>query len=244
MIHTFHQRSSLHFTSLHFPSLHFTTLQSSFFASLNVLTFRHHPSKPLHFPSLHFTSILIFRFPERFDVSSPPFKNPSLFLTYNYFPNPLSKNTTFIENETIHFSAYGSAVEWGNLKTMFGLNLLITALTYEICKLTLRSDSRLNSEAISQSWGHRVDPHIKFIGKFQSTILWLSLPHCLIVVCAVAQNTRFIIKLYSLWNTLKSHTMRRQSVISRAYVNFLNVGIKKVKQSRCRPGVAQRVPGS
>ena len=171
--------SSLHFTSLHFTSLHFTSLH---FTSLH---FNPHFSLPCTFGRFVTTR------------KSEGFLSPSLFVTYNYFPNPLSKNMAVIETETIHFSVYGSAVEWGNLKMMFGLNLLITALTYKICKLTLRSDSQLNSDAISQSCGHRVDPNIKFMSKFQSTVLWLSLPHCLIVVCALAENTRFIVKWYS-----------------------------------------------
>jgi len=40
---------------------------------------------------------------------------------------------------------------------MLGLNLLITALTYEICKLTLGSDSHLNSDAITIRYPSHVD---------------------------------------------------------------------------------------
>ena len=46
--------------------IHFTTLHSPFFTSRHFWTFRHRLSK-----------------------------NPLLFLTYNYFPNPLSKNMRF-----------------------------------------------------------------------------------------------------------------------------------------------------
>ena len=45
--------------------------------------------------SLHKTSLPIFHFPTLLNISSPGFKNPSLLLTYNYFYNPLSKNTWF-----------------------------------------------------------------------------------------------------------------------------------------------------
>ena len=45
--------------------------------------------------SLHTTSPPIFHFPALLDVSSPPFKNPSLLLTYNHLPNPFSKNMLF-----------------------------------------------------------------------------------------------------------------------------------------------------
>ena len=71
IIHIFHQRSSRHITSHHFTSLHITSLHIT----------------SHHFKSLHIASLL--------DVSSPPFNNPSLLLTCNYFPNPLSKNTRF-----------------------------------------------------------------------------------------------------------------------------------------------------
>ena len=49
IIHTFHQKSSHHFT--------------------------------------YYTSLPTFDFPPLLDVSSPRFKNSSLLLTYNYFPN-------------------------------------------------------------------------------------------------------------------------------------------------------------
>ena len=65
-VHTFHQMSSHHFTFLRFTSHHFT--------------------------ALHYTSRPIFHYPPLLDVSSPPFKNPSHLLTYNYLHNPLSKN--------------------------------------------------------------------------------------------------------------------------------------------------------
>ena len=45
-----------------------------------------------HFTALHYTSLPIFNFPPLLYVLSPRFKNPSLLLTYNYFPNPVSKN--------------------------------------------------------------------------------------------------------------------------------------------------------
>jgi len=47
VIHTFHLRSSLHFTSLHITSLLFTTLHSPMFTSMHFSTFRNHASKPL-----------------------------------------------------------------------------------------------------------------------------------------------------------------------------------------------------
>ena len=60
-MHTFHQRSSLHFTSLHFTTLRFTllhltslpvtSLHSQFCTSLHFWTFRHHASLNLHFSS-------------------------------------------------------------------------------------------------------------------------------------------------------------------------------------------------
>ena len=76
VIHIFHPISSLHFNLFPFTSHHFTSL--------------HFPS--LHFNALHYTSVIIFRFPALLYVPSPPFKNPSLFITYNYFLNHLSKN--------------------------------------------------------------------------------------------------------------------------------------------------------
>jgi len=60
------------------------------------------------------------------------------------------------------------------------------------CKVTLPFDRQLNSDAIIilyPSHEDTVDPHIKFMSKFQSTVIWLSLPRCLIIVCAVAENT-------------------------------------------------------
>ena len=73
-MHTFHKRSSRHFTSLHFSSvpiftffhiqtlchhasnpLHFTSVHSPFFTFFQFQTFCHHTSNPLHFTSLQFT---------------------------------------------------------------------------------------------------------------------------------------------------------------------------------------------
>ena len=79
IIHTFHPRSSLHFTSLHFTSLSIT--------------------------ALHCTLLLIFYFPALLDVSSPPFKNPSILLTYIYFPNPLSNKICDIQGKVASSSA-------------------------------------------------------------------------------------------------------------------------------------------
>ena len=50
------------------------------------------PFTSLHFTAIHYTSHPIFHFTAPLDVSSPPFKNPSRLLTYNYFPNPLPRN--------------------------------------------------------------------------------------------------------------------------------------------------------
>ena len=57
--------------------------------SPKIVTSHHFTSRT----SLHYTSLPIFHFLPLLDVSSPPFNNPSLLLTFNYFPNPLSKNT-------------------------------------------------------------------------------------------------------------------------------------------------------
>jgi len=43
----------------------------------------------------HYTSLPIFHFPPLLEISSPPFKNPSLLLSCNYFANPLSKNVWY-----------------------------------------------------------------------------------------------------------------------------------------------------
>ena len=74
---TSHHFTTLHITSLHFTSHHFTTLHitSHHFTTLHI-TSLHITS--LHFTSLHYTSLPFFHSRKLLDVSSPPFKNPSL----------------------------------------------------------------------------------------------------------------------------------------------------------------------
>jgi hypothetical protein len=95
IIYTFHQIYSLHFTSLPFNSIQFT--------SLHIIS--------LHCTSLHF----IFHFPPVLIVSSSRFKSSSLLLSFNYFPNPLSKNMRFTGNVTS-----ASEVSWfDNFNVLF-----------------------------------------------------------------------------------------------------------------------------
>ena len=86
IIHIFHQMRSFYFTGFHFTSFHLTSIPftSVHFTSLHFasLTFTW-----LTFTSLHYTSRPIIHFPALSDVSSPSFKNLSLFITYNYFLN-------------------------------------------------------------------------------------------------------------------------------------------------------------
>ena len=133
IIHTFYQRSSLHFThhfslpytfrriiiTLQIPSLHFTSLQftSIHFTSL-IITFLTlflktctHIS-PKIFTSLHspFFTTHHFSLPYTFrriiiTLQIPSLHFNSLHITYNYFSNPLFKNMYTHFTKDFHFTS-------------------------------------------------------------------------------------------------------------------------------------------
>jgi len=111
LIHTFHQRSSLHctlfhFTSLPFPSLHFT---SHHFKSLHCTSLHFNslpfPSPP--FPSFHFTSLQITSLPfPSLHFTSHHFK--SLHFTELHFPSLpfISLHITSLPFPSLHFTSH------------------------------------------------------------------------------------------------------------------------------------------